>query len=269
MKIGQFCFFRLTSPSRAPLRLGEVRLPLPGPARPDAEPQSSRTSTARRSDVARPGVAPVPCPPGAVRRRLPARAGLAGSRRPRRDRSPEPRRAADPLLRLLHGALQHPWSRASPWTLALGRDRDTTWWRPLRLDVAHRRSRSPAVVVHWCLLRPTARAARRRSPGGHPAPRRRTPPGRHRLARVRPPSARTATRSSSPALAFPVAWLVYTLVRGAIAGLLPLPVPGRRAERGYAAVSARLPGDRRALRGPRRRWPGRATSAWRGRGGRT
>ncbi len=35
MKIGQFCFFRLSSPSRAPLRLGEVRLPLPGPARPD------------------------------------------------------------------------------------------------------------------------------------------------------------------------------------------------------------------------------------------
>ena len=38
MKIGQFCFFRLSSPSRAPLRLGEVRLALPGPARPDAEP---------------------------------------------------------------------------------------------------------------------------------------------------------------------------------------------------------------------------------------
>ena len=36
MKIGQFCFFRLSSPSRAPLRLGEVRLALPGPARPDA-----------------------------------------------------------------------------------------------------------------------------------------------------------------------------------------------------------------------------------------
>ena len=38
MKIGQFCFFRLSSPSRAPLRLGEVRLALPGPARPDPEP---------------------------------------------------------------------------------------------------------------------------------------------------------------------------------------------------------------------------------------
>ena len=36
MKIGQFCFFRLSLAVGAPLRLGEVRLPLPGPARPDA-----------------------------------------------------------------------------------------------------------------------------------------------------------------------------------------------------------------------------------------
>ena len=36
MKIGQFCFFRLSSPQRAPLRLGEVRLALPGPAGADA-----------------------------------------------------------------------------------------------------------------------------------------------------------------------------------------------------------------------------------------
>ena len=35
MKIGQFCFFRLSSPVRASLRLGEVRLALPGSARPD------------------------------------------------------------------------------------------------------------------------------------------------------------------------------------------------------------------------------------------
>ena len=36
MKIGQFCFFRLTSPSSPPVRLGEVRLALPGSAWPDA-----------------------------------------------------------------------------------------------------------------------------------------------------------------------------------------------------------------------------------------
>ena len=36
MKIGQLCFFRLVLAGRAPLRLGEVRLALPGPARPDA-----------------------------------------------------------------------------------------------------------------------------------------------------------------------------------------------------------------------------------------
>ena len=36
MKIGQLCLFRLSVAGRAPLRLGEVRLALPGPARPDA-----------------------------------------------------------------------------------------------------------------------------------------------------------------------------------------------------------------------------------------
>ena len=35
MKIGQFCFFKLVVAVGAPLRLGEVRLPLPGPARSD------------------------------------------------------------------------------------------------------------------------------------------------------------------------------------------------------------------------------------------
>ena len=38
MKIGQLCMFRLTSPGGAPVRLGGLRLPLPGPARPDAVP---------------------------------------------------------------------------------------------------------------------------------------------------------------------------------------------------------------------------------------
>ena len=38
MKIGQLCMFRLTSPAGAPVRLGGLRLPLPGPARADAVP---------------------------------------------------------------------------------------------------------------------------------------------------------------------------------------------------------------------------------------
>ena len=38
MKIGQLCFFRLDLTGRAPVRLGRVRLALPGPARPDAQP---------------------------------------------------------------------------------------------------------------------------------------------------------------------------------------------------------------------------------------
>ena len=38
MKIGQLCFFRLSLAGRAPLRQREVRLALPGPARPDAVP---------------------------------------------------------------------------------------------------------------------------------------------------------------------------------------------------------------------------------------
>ena len=37
MKIGQLCFFRLST-GRASVRVGPVRLPLPRPARPDAEP---------------------------------------------------------------------------------------------------------------------------------------------------------------------------------------------------------------------------------------
>ena len=37
MKIGQLCLFRLSSAGRAPVRVGEVRLALPRPARPDTE----------------------------------------------------------------------------------------------------------------------------------------------------------------------------------------------------------------------------------------
>ena len=39
MKIGQLCFFRLSSAAEHPYGSGEVRLPLPGPARPHGQPQ--------------------------------------------------------------------------------------------------------------------------------------------------------------------------------------------------------------------------------------
>ena len=38
MKIGQLCFFRLSLAVGAPVRLGEVRLALPGPAGPTPQP---------------------------------------------------------------------------------------------------------------------------------------------------------------------------------------------------------------------------------------
>lgn len=38
IEIGQLCVFRLSSPRRAPLRLGHLRLPLPGPTRARPEP---------------------------------------------------------------------------------------------------------------------------------------------------------------------------------------------------------------------------------------
>ena len=62
MKIGQLCFFRLSLAGRAPLRLGEVRLALPGPARPDAVAVASRTSSAPRSDPGRVRRSRPPCP---------------------------------------------------------------------------------------------------------------------------------------------------------------------------------------------------------------
>ena len=48
MKIGQLCFFRLSSAGREPLRLRRVRLALPGPARPHRQPQLQELPPHRR-----------------------------------------------------------------------------------------------------------------------------------------------------------------------------------------------------------------------------
>ena len=64
MKIGQLCLFQLSSAGRAPLRVGGVRLPVPGPARARRRPARSGTSAGPR--------------PGAPRRRRPHRDGRHG-----------------------------------------------------------------------------------------------------------------------------------------------------------------------------------------------
>lgn len=121
----------------------------------------------------------------------------------------------------------------STWTLALGRDRDTAWWRVLRLDgligitvtfvVVQVLLRGlveldgadlladnllhvavPALaVIGWVVFGP-----------------------RHRVRRS----------DLLPALGFPVAWLVYTLIRGAIVDWYPYPFLDA-AERGYGSVA--------------------------------
>jgi hypothetical protein len=120
------------------------------------------------------------------------------------------------------------------WTLALGRDRDTTTWRLLRLDgligitvtfvvvqlllkglveldgadlLADKLLHVvvPALaVVGWLVFGP-----------------------RHRVRRS----------DLLPALAFPVAWLAYTLIRGEIVDWYPYPFLDA-GEHGYASVAA-------------------------------
>lgn len=119
------------------------------------------------------------------------------------------------------------------WTLALGRDSDTTMWRLLRLDgligitvtfvVVQLLLKGlieldgadlladnllhvvvPALaVIGWLVFGP-----------------------RHRVRRS----------DLLPALAFPIAWLVYTMIRGAIVDWYPYPFLDA-GERGYAAVA--------------------------------
>lgn len=122
----------------------------------------------------------------------------------------------------------------SAWTIALGRDRDTLWWRLLRLDgligitvtfvvvqVLLKGSYEldgadlladnllhvvvPALaVIGWLVLGP-----------------------RHRVRRS----------DLLPALAFPVAWLVYTLIRGEIVDWYPYPFLDA-GKHGYGQVAA-------------------------------
>jgi hypothetical protein len=120
-------------------------------------------------------------------------------------------------------------------TLALGRDRDTTWWRALRLD---------AVVicfgggiVHFFLLRPHLDHLYGWSIVAD-----------RMLHLVVPilalagwvlfgPRGRATTRDIAPFLVVPVVWLVYTLIRGAIVDWYPYPFIDVDLH-GYVAVLA-------------------------------
>jgi hypothetical protein len=123
------------------------------------------------------------------------------------------------------------WATA---TLALGRDRDTTWWRILRLDGLI--GITVTFVVVQVLLRGLVELD-----------------GADLLADnllhvvvpllavggwlVFGPRRRVRRSDLLPALAFPVAWLVYTLVRGAVVDWYPYPFLDA-GELGYAAVAA-------------------------------
>ncbi|HXH80019.1 Pr6Pr family membrane protein [Nocardioides sp.] len=119
------------------------------------------------------------------------------------------------------------------WTIALDRDTDTAGWRTLRLTSLV--AITVTGVVHWFLLRPLLDLS-----------------GADYLAdkllhlavplvavigwAVFGPRGRVQGRDVVASLAFPVVWLSYTLLRGAITGFYPYPFLDVDAE-GYAAVS--------------------------------
>ncbi len=119
------------------------------------------------------------------------------------------------------------------WTLALARDGDGTGWRVLRLTSLV--GIAVTGVVHWLLLRPILDLS-----------------GADYLADkllhvVVPllavvgwvafgPRGRVRRRDILASLAFPIAWLAYTLVRGAATGFYPYPFLDVD-DRGYAAVA--------------------------------
>lgn len=119
------------------------------------------------------------------------------------------------------------------WTLALARDDDGTGWRVLRLTSLV--GITVTGVVHWFLLRPILDLS-----------------GADYLADkllhvVVPllavigwvafgPRGRVRGRDVLAALVFPIAWLGYTLVRGAVTGFYPYPFLDVD-DRGYAAVA--------------------------------
>jgi len=106
------------------------------------------------------------------------------------------------------------------WSLAVGRAPDRRWWRVLRLDSVV--AIAVTGVVHWFLLRPILQLE-----------------GADRVADtllhvVVPvlavtgwvlfgPRHRVRRSDVLPALAFPLLWLAYTLVRGWASGFYPYP----------------------------------------------
>jgi len=119
------------------------------------------------------------------------------------------------------------------WTLVLGRDTDAAGWRTLRLTSLV--AIAVTGVVHWFLLRPLLELE-----------------GADYLADkllhvavplvavigwvAFGPRGRVQARDVVASLVFPIAWLVYTLVRGSITGFYPYPFLNADVE-GYAAVS--------------------------------
>ena len=119
------------------------------------------------------------------------------------------------------------------WTLALGRDKEGAAWRTLRLTSLV--AIAVTGIVHWFLLRPLLDLE-----------------GADYLADtllhvavplvavigwvVFGPRGRVRGRDVLASLVFPIGWLAYTLVRGAITGFYPYPFLDADAE-GYAAVA--------------------------------
>lgn len=119
------------------------------------------------------------------------------------------------------------------WTLALSRDSDTAGWRTLRLTSLV--AIAVTGLVHWFLLRPLLDL----HGADYVA---------DKLLHVAVPliavigwvafgpRGRVRGRDVLASLVFPIGWLAYTLVRGAITGFYPYPFLDADAE-GYAAVA--------------------------------
>lgn len=122
----------------------------------------------------------------------------------------------------------------SAWTMALGRDRDTTWWRLIRLNALI------GIIVTFVVVQVLLKGTYELD-------------GLDLLADnllhvVVPilavvgwvafgPRGRVRRSDVLPALVLPVLWLVYTLVRGAIVAWYPYPFLNAD-ELGYASVAA-------------------------------
>ena len=119
------------------------------------------------------------------------------------------------------------------WTIALGRDRDTASWRTLRLTSLV--AITVTGLVHWFLLRPLLDLT-----GADYLADKLLHVAVPLLAVVGwvafGPRGRVQWRDVVASPVFPIAWLVYTLVRGAITDFYPYPFLDADAE-GYAAVS--------------------------------